>query len=156
MCSVHKIIKQKSASERGFVLVVAIMAIVVMIAVGFFALTMISGDLMITSRWASERQAFSAAESGVHSIFASIDLENPGAANVTNMIFDPADPNVTYSASTQPANRQVIVPGFKLSSLAPVFETVVTGRNARDASTVSISIGVTPPPQDATTDQGEL
>ena len=77
---VLKLIKRTSNSEQGFVLIVAIMAIVILTAIGFFALTMISGDLMISSRLTGERKALSAAESGVHAIYASsfsiIDLVN--------------------------------------------------------------------------------
>jgi hypothetical protein len=153
MCSVHKLIQRKIHSEQGFVLIVALMAIAVLIAVGFFALTIISGDLMIVSRLACERKAFSAAESGAHAIYQSIDLENIAASNVEDVQIDPQDSHVTYSARTQATNQQIMVSGDNTTSMAPVFNTVVTGKNASDGSSVSIIIGLTPPPMDATTEQ---
>ncbi|MFA5321056.1 MAG: pilus assembly PilX N-terminal domain-containing protein [Smithella sp.] len=156
MCYVHKLIKAKGSSEKGFVLVVAIIAILIMTAIGFFALTTISGDIMITSRLASERRAFSAAESGVHAVFTSLDLSNIGAANVTDVLVDPSDPNLTYSAGTSSTNQRVTVYGFETSSTAQVFETTVTGRNAGDGSEVRIAVGVTPPPTTGGTEQGRL
>jgi len=152
MFSVHKSLQRKRSSEQGFVLIVALMAITVLIAIGFFALTIISGDLMIASRLACERKAFSAAESGAHAIYQSIDLENIAASNVDNVQIDPQDPNVTYSARTQTTNQQIIVSGDNTTSMAPVFNTVVTGTSC-NGSSVSIIIGVTPPPMDATTEQ---
>jgi hypothetical protein len=146
MCSVHKLIKRTAKSEQGFVLIVAIMAIVIMIAIGFFALTMISGDLMISSRLASERQAFSAAETGAHVVFTALDLNNFANADVNNIPINPDFPNLIYTARTIPTNRRVTVPGFGTSSAAQVFQTTVTGRNSSDGSSVSIIIGVTPPP----------
>lgn len=156
MCSVHKLIRNKAESEKGFVLVVAIIAIVIMIAIGFFALTMISGDLMITYRMTCERKAFSAAESGVHAVFTSLNLNDIGAANVSNVQVDSADPNITYSASTSSTNQRVVVAGFDLSSTAPVFETLVTGKDGVSGSEVKIAIGVTPPPTTGDTAQGSL
>jgi len=140
-------------SERGFVLIVALMAIAILTAVGFFALTIISGDLMVVSRLACERRALSAAESGAHAIFSSIDLENIAASNVDDVQIDPQDPGVTYSARTQAANRQFIVSGNSASSMAPVFNTIVTGKNGDDGSSVSIIMGLTSQPMDATTEQ---
>lgn len=156
MCSVHKLIKKNAASEKGFVLLVAIIAVVIMIAIGFFALTIISGDIMITSRLACERRAFSAAEAGVHVVLTSLDLGNIAAANVTDVQVNPDDPDLTYSSGTVGTNQRVTDFGFETSATAQVFETTVTGKNARDGSKVSIAVGITPPPTVGTTEQGRL
>ena len=155
MFSVHKFIQRKKSSEQGFVLIFALMAITVLIAIGFFALTIISGDLMIVSRMTCERKAFSAAESGAHAVFTILDLNNIGGANVTDVHFDPDNPDATYSATTNPTNERISVEGFDTSSMSQVFETVVTGACCND-SWVSIIIGVTSPPREADTLQGKL
>ncbi len=64
----HKMKLKKENSESGFVLIVALMGIMILLAVGFFALTVSTRDLMIASRLVGERKAFSAAEAGVHAI----------------------------------------------------------------------------------------
>jgi len=149
-------IKRQKNSEEGFVLVVAIMAIIVMVAVGFFAMTMISGDLVITSRLASERRAFSAAESGVHAILTSLDFDNLASANVSNVRVSANDPTLVYSARTQATERQIFIPGYDLASKARIHEAVVTGRNTQDGSSVTLSVGVAGPPAIADTQQGKL
>ncbi|MCE5211187.1 MAG: hypothetical protein LLG40_06505 [Deltaproteobacteria bacterium] len=156
MYSVHKLIKKKAGSENGFVLIVAVIAILIMIAIGFFALTMISGDIMITSRLACERRAFSAAEAGVHAVLTSLDLGNIAAANVSNVQVNPDDPDLTYSASTIGTNQRVTDFGFDTSATAQVFEATVTGKNAADGSKVSVAVGITPPPTVGTSEQGRL
>lgn len=154
MCSVPKLIKTKAKSDKGFVLIVAIMTVVIMVAIGFFALTIISGDLMISSRLASERQAFSVAETGAHVVFAAIDLNNFANADVNDVHINPEYPNLTYSSRTAPTKLSIAVGGFDASSKAQVFETLVTGRNANDGSSVSVAIGLTPPPTAGDTMQG--
>lgn len=155
MCFPRSVIIRKVSSENGFVLVVAIMAIIIMVAVGFFALTMISGDLMITSRLASERRAFSAAESGVHAVLSSLDFDNLQAANVSNIRVVADDPTLVYSARTVPI-RQVYLPGYDLSYRSWLHETIVTGRYTRDGSSVSLSVGAAASPVPADTLQGRL
>jgi Tfp pilus assembly protein PilX len=88
---------KRENSEGGFVLIVALMGIMILLAVGFFALTVSTRDLMIASRLVGERKAFSAAESGVHAI-SSIFAE--GMVFPTNVQVDSAnDPHASYSVS---------------------------------------------------------
>lgn len=155
MYSVLNLIKSKVKSEKGFVLIVAIMTVVIMVAIGFFALTIISGDLMISSRLASERQAFSAAECGAHAVFSALDMNNVANADVNNIACDPAYPNLTYSTRTTATNQRIVVTGFETNAMARIFETQITGRNSNDGSSVRIIIGVTPPPTVSDTLQGK-
>lgn len=93
----HKMKLKRENSESGFVLIVALMGIMILLAVGFFALTVSTKDLMIASRLVGERKAFSAAEAGVHAI-SSIFAE--GMVFPTNVQVDPvSDPHASYSVS---------------------------------------------------------
>ena len=60
-----KIFDYRRKSEDGFVLIAAIMAVMIMLAVGFFILTTSTQDIRISSRLIGERKALTAAESGV-------------------------------------------------------------------------------------------
>lgn len=93
----HKMKSQRKDSESGFVLIVALMGVMILLAVGFFVLTVSTRDLMIASRLVGERKAFSAAEAGVHAI-STIFTE--GMTFPTNVQIDPVnDPHATYSVT---------------------------------------------------------
>lgn len=138
--------------------IVALMATIVLIAIGFFALTMISEDLMISSRMVAERKAFSAAEAGAHAIFASIDLDNPYAVNISKPVqIDPInDPTLAYLAQVINTERQVVFPGENLNTASLIYEALITGRDKAFKSEAKISIGIAPPPSQGDTQQGEL
>jgi hypothetical protein len=158
MCYVLDLIREKQKSEKGFVFIVALIAVIVLIAIGFFALTMISEDLMISSRMVAERKAFSAAEAGAHAVFASIDLKNPFALNTQKPVqVDPVnDPTLAYLAQVVNTERQIVFPYENLNSASLVYEALITGRDTAYNSEVKLSIGMAPPPSQADTQQGEL
>lgn len=89
----HKVKLKKENSEAGFVLIVALIGIMILLAVGFFALTISTKDLMIASRLVGERKAFSAAESGLHAIGATY---TEGMANQGWTQVDPVNDPYTY------------------------------------------------------------
>ena len=60
---------------KGFALVMAIMAIMILMALGFLAISVTTGDLKITSRIVGEKKALSAAETGIHRLMRNF---NPG------------------------------------------------------------------------------
>lgn len=136
-------------------MIVAIMAIAILIAIGFFALTMISGDLMITSRLVGERKAFSAAEAGVHALLSSPLNPEPGTSSWT--FFDSThDPAAKYQTATTATDIATTVPGYDPASVARIFNSTVTGRDDNYGSEAQISIGMAGMPVDASTLQGKL
>jgi Tfp pilus assembly protein PilX len=149
-----KLIKRTSNSEQGFVLIVAIMAIVILTAIGFFALTMISGDLIISSRLTGERKALSAAESGVHAIYAStssiIDLVNAYPTSTPSTCFqvDPtSDPSTCYTLENgKNTNVQATVGGGSCTNCKSfIYNMDITGKDSNYDSSMTISIGLSPP-----------
>jgi hypothetical protein len=134
-------------SEAGFVLIVALTAIMILMAVGFFALTITSSDLMISSRLLGDRKAFSAAEAGVHDVCITFD---PNMAARDNWPIDPTnDPNTTYSA-TQPKSDPILpsisatgssIEGGKSWSYN-VYDSTITGKDSSYGSSVIVSVGL--------------
>lgn len=156
MCFVHKLIKRTRKSEDGFVLLVAIMAIVILIAIGFFALTMISGDIMITSRLVGESKAFSAAESGVHAILASPNSLPATNTTITGSVDSVNDPSASYTATTSMTNQDTRTVGNEITETSRVFNALVTGRDSIYGSEAQISVGIAGAPRDSSTTQGKL
>ena len=156
MRSKNKLIKRTSNSERGFVLIVALMAILILTAIGFFALTMISGDLMISYRLTGDRKAYSAAESGVHSLLASPntihDLLNNSPPTACIQVDPTNDPSTCYTVSAT-TNNWVQAPvgngGQCFGCKSFVYNTDITGKDSNYSSSVKISIGMAPPSQNS-------
>lgn len=146
---INKLIKRTSNSEQGFVLIVAIMAIVILTAIGFFALTMISGDLMISSRLTGDRKAFSAAESGVHAIYASsLNFTALLSYSISCTQVDPTnDPSTCYSVSNtiNTYNQAPVSGGGCTNCSSFIYNTDITGQDTTYGSSVKISIGMSPP-----------
>jgi len=145
MLCVLEVFKKKRRSEEGFVFIVALIAVIVLVAIGFFALTMISEDVMISSRMVGERKAFSAAEAGAHAVFASMDMNSPYASISANPVqIDPVkDPSVSYSVEVNPGGLAMIQ-GY--GSPASVYEAIITGQDSIYGSEVRLAIGLAPPP----------
>jgi len=161
--------KMKKDSEKGFVLIAALMGIMILLAVGFLALTVTTGDMKIASRLIGERKAFSAAETGVHELCRNFNsfLNNPvitcyGDNNyiVCQNQFDPAnDPTVRYSYTEPQKNNSmpsIPSPGFNLvlGYKSTVFDTVVTGEDTAYGSKTEISVGTATAPMPGDTQYG--
>ena len=158
MYLVHEIKKMNKNSEKGFVLIAALMGIMILLAVGYFALTVTTGDMKIASRLIGERKAFSAAEAGVHELCRMFDWQS--GTGVTNFYFDVAnDPTVKYSYPLPERNSSmpsVPAKGYDLtkSYTSAVLDTVVTGEDTAYGSKTEIAVGTATAPSPSDTQQG--
>ena len=139
-------------------LVAALLAMMIMLALGFYALSTTTQDMKTSTHIVAERKAFSAAECGLHALCLTFDAGNPGASVVTNGACDAAnDPNCRYDIAAP--QRDAAVPsinvigadltgGKKWSS--QVWKTTITGKDTGYNSSVSVAVGVTfgPVPDD--------
>lgn len=136
-------------SEGGFVLILALIGIMILIAVGYFALTVSTSDLRIAARLVGERKAFSAAEAGVHALVSSY-TGTPADITAGWMPVDSAgDPFSFYrvTVSTEVAGLSNACTGaFSIeggvSWHCKNYLSNVEGKNDRYASTVTIAVGV--------------
>jgi len=85
-------------SEGGFGSNPGLDRIMILIAVGYFALTISTSDLRVASRLIGERKAFSAAEAGVHALCSS--YHGTSADNISNVRLMPqTDPFSFYDVT---------------------------------------------------------
>jgi len=148
-------------SEGGFALIAAIMAVLIIVAVGFFALTVTTQDIRISSRLLGERKAFSAAEACVHELCRQLNPYN--LLPVYNMSIDPInDPNTEFMSSLPERDEdipQIALPGYDMAKayVGALYRTTCTGRDTSPGrkSETSISVGTVfaPNPGDTTYDQ---
>lgn len=135
-------------SEGGFVLILALIGIMILLAIGYFALTVSTGDLMIASRLLGERKALSAAESGVQAITVNYNSA-VSLNNAANVLVDPQDPYSFYdvTGSAEIAGMSTACTGAYsieggVSWHCKNYQSTVTGRNTLYNSTVAIQVGV--------------
>jgi Tfp pilus assembly protein PilX len=79
--------KNGRKSEQGFVLIVALFAMLLIIALGIYALNMSTNDIFVSTRMVGERRAFSASES----------CWNIFAATYDPSTYDPNSSSAPYS-----------------------------------------------------------
>ncbi len=135
--------------EGGFVLVLALIAIMILLGIGYFALTVSTSDLRIASRIVGERKAFSAAESGVHILCRTFDPAT--FTGLADQVIDASDPASTFDVDSPhvPTNPnipgQLPVTGFSMSGgqewSQKTYETIVTGNNDDYDSRAQIGVG---------------
>lgn len=162
MRSIFKIKKQqlKVQSEKGFVLVLAVLAIAILLAVGILALTMSGRDVRISSRVVGEKKAFSACESGIHSMIVNFDPADLAASAVSDVQVDAAnDPASRYSIGTpgRPTTGPGMIPlaGYSIGGGQvwgqTMYTVTITGENTAYGSRVSAGVGIGYGPIEMTT-----
>lgn len=86
----------KRKSEQGFILIAALFAMLILMAVGAFALTMTTQDIRTSGRYLCERRSFSAADAGITELCLAFDPNI--LVPVSNVQVDSAnDPSSKYS-----------------------------------------------------------
>ena len=141
----------RSGDIKGFALITAVLAIMILIALGFLALSVTTEDLKITSRIVGEKKALSAAETGIHRIIQNFDPANITGAQATNVQVDAAaDTASRYTIGNvgRPASGSDTLPLTGYASGGGQqwgqrrYAARVTGENTTYNSSVQIDVGM--------------
>ncbi|MEW5746036.1 MAG: hypothetical protein AB1805_11445 [Nitrospirota bacterium] len=142
----------KMHDQKGFAMIAALLAILILTAVGVLVFTVSTRDIRISTRVTGEKKAFSAAEAGVSMLLQGFGPLTFSSSAVANVPVDPAtDPDSLYTIGAPVASGAGWIPmaGYTMSTGGPTppmgqdtFDTVVTGTNARYNSTVRIELGM--------------
>ena len=147
-------------SERGFVLVVAVLGTAILLAVGILALTMSGQDIRISSRVVGDKKAFFACESGLHQLITNFDPASLDGSAVTDVHVDYSnDPASLYTIATpsHPSSGPGTLPlaGYSIGGGQvwgqTVYDAMVTGTNTDYGSRAQVSVGVGYGPVDMST-----
>jgi Tfp pilus assembly protein PilX len=147
-------------STRGFALVTAILALMILIALGYLAISVSTGDLKISTRLVGERKALSAAETGIHSLMQNFNPENMPASQVNNVTTDAAAaPGSRYTVANvgRPGSGPETLPlqGYAIGGGQQWgqrrYAASVTGENTNYGSSVRIDVGMGYGPIEITT-----
>jgi len=150
----------RTNSQKGFALVAAILAMMVLTAVGLLAFALSTQDLRISSRLVGEKKAFSAMEAGIHRFTQTFDPANLNASAVNNLQVDPGnDPTSLYTigipARPLSGPGSLPLPGYSIGGGQQWgqerFNNRVSGRNTRYNSFLQADIGAGFGPVEITT-----
>ena len=147
-------------SERGFVLVAAVLACMVLLAVGILALTMSSQDIRISSRVVGEKKSFSACESGMHKLITGFDpADLAGSATIDFPVDTNNDPASVYTIGTpfHPTTGpgMLPLPGYSIGGGQvwgqTRYDALITGKNTNYGSETKVDVGLGYGPVEITT-----
>ncbi len=142
------------SNDSGFALIAAIMANLLLLAVGIVAFNLATQDLRISTRIIGEKKAMSAAEAATHWVLLHFDPANPGAVVKANRLV------TELAGGLEPRSRvsidrpappvagplQISGPaGYDMGSTPWVllrYDTVITGRNDDHRSSVTVDVGL--------------
>ncbi len=141
----------KTLSSSGFALIAALLAIMVLTAVGSLAFVVSTQDVRSSSRSVGEKKAFFAAEGGIHWLLGNFNPADLPSLLVSNVPVDPTnDPASVYTINNvalpteDPENLPL--PGFSMMGIQQWgqerYVAAVTGRNTRYASNVRIDLSL--------------
>jgi Tfp pilus assembly protein PilX len=142
--------------QNGFSLVIALLAILILMALGFLAISVTTSDLQITTRIVGEKKALVAAEAGIQLL-----TQNFSPANImsTSGQVDLMDSTSTYSV-TAPINvnsgpAYLPIKGYAIGGGQQwgqrLYNASVTGQNTNYGSMVQIDVGIGYGPVEMTT-----
>jgi hypothetical protein len=141
-------------SEKGFALVAAVLACLILLALAMLVIHLSTQDLRISTKVVGEKKAMSAAETGIHQLMRTFDPQATGglASFVkTNVVVDDVNaPGDRYDigAPSLPTSGPAFLPltGFAIGGGQSWgqrrYNVDITGRNTSFNTRVEIGVGV--------------
>ncbi|MGP8153193.1 MAG: hypothetical protein ACLQBQ_03480 [Smithella sp.] len=150
-------------NEKGFALLAAIIASLILLAVGMLVINMSAGDLISTSVSVGNKKASIAVESGIFKLVETFTPANSNgyyactgndtAANLNSVIPSPwqtasntdADPNTKYvicNVTSDSTKTNLYLPGYGTKFGLKRFYTTVIGENSSYNSFMKVDVGV--------------
>ena len=147
-------------NEKGFVLLAAIVACLIILAIGMIVINMSTGNLIASSITVGDKKALAAAESGIHSELRDFDHDHNTwvvavnkytsiaacASNDTanynwRTITGGTDANTKFVVCAPVKGPNVTLPHDSTASLCTYSETVI-GENTNYKSLARVTIGI--------------
>jgi type II secretory pathway pseudopilin PulG len=145
----NEVINMKNIkSQRGFILLVAIIACAILAALGVLVFSLSTGDLRTSAATLAEKKALGAVESGFHLLTQSFDpLQancNLGSFSSWHDVDIVNAPGAQYSISgcVQSPFGPVTPPGFSSEYGMDRYDLQLTGRDTTYKSEISVNLGI--------------
>ncbi len=141
-------------SEKGFALVAAVLACLILLALAMLVIHLSTQDLRISAKTVGEKKALSAAETGIHQLMRTFDPQATGGLGsfaATDVVVDTVNaPGDVYSIGTPtiPTQGPAFLPiaGYSIGGGQSWgqrrYDVDITGRNTSYATRIVIGVGV--------------
>lgn len=149
-----------AAPEGGFVLIAAILACMVLLALGMLVINLSTQDIRASAQLVGDKKALSAAEYGIHTMMTSFNPENLAASAAASVQVDAAnDPATRYTIGTpaRPVSGPEMIPmsGYSIGGGQQWgqrrYDVAVTGISTAYSTRVDIGVGLGYGPIEITT-----
>lgn len=135
--------RRHDRSEQGFALVLALIACMILIALGALIMTLSTGDIRTSSQLLGQKRAMIAAEKGVIRLLQQYNFDNIPNATQTTLGDDlAADPNSLYTINIPNATGTMHPAGFSMDWQLSTYDVEVTGWHNHYPGNVTIGLGV--------------
>jgi Tfp pilus assembly protein PilX len=143
---------EQRRNEKGFALVAALMANLILLAVGIVALNLSTGDIRTSMRSLGDKKAVNAAETAVHRLAMDFIDDSPtGISNLQGKIYNDfsADAGTKATVGTIVKNPKGVtapsLPGYQTGGNVTwsqeVYEATVRGENTVHKTSVTVVAG---------------
>ena len=140
-------------SQRGFILLVAIIACAILAALGILVISLSTGDLRTSAATLAEKRALGAVESGVHKLTQSFNVSIPPLYGLTlnawqnvDLVNAPGAKYIISSCLPDSIYMPVPPPGYSLETAAGVgmirYNIQLTGMDTTYNSEISVNLGI--------------
>jgi Tfp pilus assembly protein PilX len=146
-------------NNKGFALIAAILANLLLLIFGIVALNLSTQDLRLSAKSVGEKKALSAVESGIHVLTSTLDPANMASVAVSNVAYNAEEPSNRYSIGTPapPVSGPAMIPmaGFSIGGGQvwgqTRYDMQVTGANTDYNTRISVKVGMGYGPIEMTT-----
>jgi Tfp pilus assembly protein PilX len=139
----------KRNSEAGFALIAAIMACLILLALGMLVISLSTQDIRVSVKIVGEKRALAAADTGIHSLsqpvaLGGLDPQSPiGAPWTTNRADGVSSYTINYPATRPTVGPLLIrIGGYSDPWRQSRYNVDVVGRNTEYNTQVTIGVGV--------------
>jgi len=140
------------ARENGFALIAALLANLILLAVGILAVNLSSGDIRVSMRTVGDKKALHAAETGVHELTRIFDPATAGTVFPVNFQalsggqdattqYSIAQPTVPPTGSSTLQLNGYAIGGAQMWGQSR-YSAAVTGRNTAYNTSVTIDVEI--------------
>jgi len=138
----------KKNSEEGFALIAAIMACLVLLALGMLVISLSTQDIRVSTKIVGEKRALAAADSGISALSQVFDPQNPILAPQTTNRADGVSSYTLNYPATRPTLGPILIPlaGFSIGGGQrwgqSRYNLDVVGTNTEYGTQVTVGVGV--------------
>lgn len=138
----------KKNSEAGFALIAAIMACLILLALGMLVISLSTQDIKVSMKIVGEKRALAAADTGINSLSQTFDPQNPILVPTTVNRADGVSSYTVNYPATRPTIGPIMIPltGYSIgggqSWGQSRYNVDVVGRNTEYNTQVTIGVGV--------------